>query len=595
VGAEPTIPDERVLFVAGGADSGATLMARMLDAQPGIVCAGHLVPTALPPPRALLEALEGGLALTGGRYRGVGRALRESGQDSVGVFFARCRQAGVTVETLRGALEALAEAMAGGVRNWRQRLELAWRLMCARRVQAGAEVAGLKVPPAALDRAGRLFPNARLIGVVRDPLDVVASARARGAEQTVPELARVWARCVQTLVASAERWPERCVLARYEDLVRSPRRTQARIHATLGLPTYSGVGWSPGRASAGDPLLRVPRGAAGWLHASAGLGRGRATLDTGERALVESLCVPHMRMLGYDNDAYVMRDPAPSLAYGRSARPEETLELTPATMLQKRAEFSRKKRYSVADYEALLAPYMGRHQAMRLCDFVRLEDMGDARVLLIRHDVDHDLETAVRLGEWERARGLQSTFCVLHTAWYYGALRGGRYQHSDKLLSAIERLAALGHEVNLHNNLVALALREDVSPEGLLAQELEFFDRLGVPIVGTSTHGDALCRQLEFRNWELFSECCDGRFGGPRDVSYRLDDGQHRSVSLGRLSMLDFGLEYEAYDIARDVYHTDSGGTLRTLTAVEGRRPFGRDGDRGEVVGILTHPIWWAF
>jgi hypothetical protein len=59
--------------------------------------------------------------------------------------------------------------------------------------------------------------------------------------------------------------------------------------------------------------------------------------------------------------------------------------------------------------------------------------------------------------------------------------------------------------------------------------------------------------------------------------------------------MFDFGLEYEAYDMSKDIYHTDSGGVLRTRQNTKGRKNFGRVGNSGHVVGVLTHPIWWKF
>ena len=149
--------------------------------------------------------------------------------------------------------------------------------------------------------------------------------------------------------------------------------------------------------------------------------------------------------------------------------------------------------------------------------------------------------------------------------------------------------------MNFHNNLVTLALLKGIDPVGLLKRELEFFRSNGVDIAGTSTHGDSLCRELNFRNWELFIECCDDRFGGPRTITWNGDNGVQR-VELGRVSMFDFNLEYEAYDIARDVYHTDSGGNMRTRYRTRGRRVFGRhDPEKGAVVGILAHPVWWNF
>ncbi|MCH8068782.1 MAG: NAD(P)H-dependent oxidoreductase subunit E, partial [Candidatus Marinimicrobia bacterium] len=33
---------------------------------------------------------------------------------------------------------------------------------------------------------------------------------------------------------------------------------------------------------------------------------------------------------------------------------------------------------------------------------------------------DHDFETALKMGAWEHERGLRATYCILHTAWYYG-------------------------------------------------------------------------------------------------------------------------------------------------------------------------------
>lgn len=50
------------------------------------------------------------------------------------------------------------------------------------------------------------------------------------------------------------------------------------------------------------------------------------------------------------------------------------------------------------------------------------------------------------------------------------------------------------------------------------------------------------------------------------------------------------------HDIARDLYHTDSGGDMRALYRTRGRRVFGRhDPEKGAVVGILAHPVWWSF
>lgn len=281
---------------------------------------------------------------------------------------------------------------------------------------------------------------------------------------------------------------------------------------------------------------------------------------------------------------------------GGSALSHALPRLAPEVIARKQEAFARRRLYSVEDYAALLAPYRD-HEVLRLADYARDAEIGDRRVLLIRHDVDHDHITAVRIAEWEAREGLRATYCLLHTAWYYGELVDGRYVHTQDVLECARRLLELGHEVNLHNNLVALALRSPgLDPERVLAEELAFFRDRGVPIAGTAGHGDALCRQLGFLNWELFAECIHERFGHPRTLMHSEEGQQRACVELGSVSMADHGLEYEAYDIARDTYHTESGGRMRTRQNIPGRRSYGRsDPSRGEVVGVLTHPLWWNF
>ena len=250
----------------------------------------------------------------------------------------------------------------------------------------------------------------------------------------------------------------------------------------------------------------------------------------------------------------------------------------------------RRKLYRPADYRILLEDFEG-HEFLTLQEYVRLPEHADRQILVIRHDVDHDLETAVEMATWEAANGIRSTYSLLHTAWYWGEFDGRRYRRSRDLVRAGERILSLGHEVNLHNNLAVLALQTGCDPAVVLDAELGFMRGLGWPVTGTATHGDALCRSLEFRNFELFSHAVKPEFGGPRVVA--TTEG---AVRLGSLDLDEFGLEYEAYDLHRDVMITDSGGRLLGQRSVPGRRWFGRsDPSRGSLASLLTHPLWWNF
>lgn len=256
-----------------------------------------------------------------------------------------------------------------------------------------------------------------------------------------------------------------------------------------------------------------------------------------------------------------------------------------------RRHFARKKRYCERDYQFLLGPYLDTHESMTLAAYVGAQNVDHRRILLLRHDIDHDYETALRMAEWECAHGLQASYCVLHTAWYYGQFTDGRYLHTNQLVQLCGQLHAMGHEILLHNNAVVLALQTGADPREVLGQELAFLRGLGLPVIGTATHGDALCRAMNFGNFEIFAEAVKPDRGGVRTVS-----SEHAEVQLGSLRYADLGLVYEAYDIARDIYISDSGGRLRATRNAPGRRTFGRsDPSSGEVIGVLAHPVWWDF
>lgn len=580
------ITQDPMVLVGGLSRSGTTLLATVLDSHPEIVCGAELLPGELPAPAELVPLLDRALGLACGDYSLAGRALRQEGNRPVGLFFARCHRAGITEAELREALHELAAEMPGAVTTLGDRLRLACRIIRKRAVRERAALYGFKYASAAPEVALACLPDACFVGIVRDPLDVVLSHQKRGFDKTVAEVCASWNAYARNYRAFCDKHAERAITIRYEDLVRAPRRTLKRVFDVLPVVLHQNVfafheSDSPIHAGHHPNAERLRMD-----FSADGVGRGRAQLPHEVAREVDDACAEEMGRLGYDHRGWVRRAHVRNDGIVRISKSERSL---------KQRQFALKRKFTRADYEELLAPYMHAHEVLRIGDYVREAAIGERNIVMIRHDVDHDPETAVKIAEWEAEHGLKATYCLLHTAWYYGRLEDGRYHHSDLLLETIERLCELGHEINFHNNLVALALREDVDPVALLDQELEFFDRLGVPVTGTSTHGDALCHELRFRNWELFRECCDDRFGGPRTVSHR-DGGREAHVSLGEISMFDRGLEYEAYDIARDHYHTESGGKMRMRTDTVGRRPFGRASqERGSVCGILTHPVWWAF
>lgn len=76
--------------------------------------------------------------------------------------------------------------------------------------------------------------------------------------------------------------------------------------------------------------------------------------------------------------------------------------------------------------------------------FRNYHNYGDtSRCVILRHDIDFNLESALRLAEVEREAGVSSTyFVLLRTDFYNPASRSGT--------AALRRIQSLGHEVGLH-------------------------------------------------------------------------------------------------------------------------------------------------
>jgi hypothetical protein len=219
------------------------------------------------------------------------------------------------------------------------------------------------------------------------------------------------------------------------------------------------------------------------------------------------------------------------------------------------------RRFSYAEYARFLDRLGGR-EVVPMREFARGE--GD---LALRHDVDSRLESALELARLEHERELRTTYFVLHTASY-----GNEAQLVPKLL----RLQELGHEVGFHNDLVTLQRLEGIDGGTYLREQLARLRDGGVDVVGAAAHGSPWCHRLGFHNNYVFAGWDEPVPGFPAtDVPEKLDPAE-------------FGLEYEAYHVPRDVYFSDS-------SFVGGRRAHPADLrlEPGKRTIVLVHPCHW--
>ena len=85
------------------------------------------------------------------------------------------------------------------------------------------------------------------------------------------------------------------------------------------------------------------------------------------------------------------------------------------------------------------------------------------RVIGLRHDVDDNIGSfwaALQMAQWEFEHGYSSTYFLLHGSHYWG----------EEMFEQVPQFEELGHEVGLHVNALAEALRIRQDPHAKIGR-----------------------------------------------------------------------------------------------------------------------------
>ena len=199
----------------------------------------------------------------------------------------------------------------------------------------------------------------------------------------------------------------------------------------------------------------------------------------------------------------------------------------------------------------------------------------------LRHDVDNDLEASVMLATIQHELGIKATYFILDTAPYWDV-------NSDEMWAKIQTIADLGHRIEWHNNTITRALKgylfdPEKSVKEYALESLNEFRSRGFNVTGSAAHGDSLCREHQYVNWQIFTECVNPA----HPISERLTK---YLPNFTPFSMKEIGLEWEAYYMpyTEDHYFSEPGGRWKNpvdLDALE---------DPEKRSQILIHPQWWG-
>jgi hypothetical protein len=165
------------------------------------------------------------------------------------------------------------------------------------------------------------------------------------------------------------------------------------------------------------------------------------------------------------------------------------------------------------------------------CDLDRSRSSGVT--VSLRHDIDADPVTAIRMARRLARDGICGSFYLLHTALYYGRFFGTLFVRHRELRPWIDQFLVAGCELGLHNDALGAHERLGVDGPAAMVQEIEWLRSLGATIRGTAGHNSAPVLGAE--NSEVFES----------RVLWAMEGHPRNALPLGTLEESALGLEYE--------------------------------------------------
>lgn len=169
----------------------------------------------------------------------------------------------------------------------------------------------------------------------------------------------------------------------------------------------------------------------------------------------------------------------------------------------------------------------------------------DTAAIAIRHDVDGDLNTALKMAKIEHGLGIKSTFFILPSADYFP--KGKQKIEKSRMLEILLVIQGLEHEIGLHNDSLADLIKYGTSPKIYLENNLNSLRACGLVIKGTSSHGSF--HSYNAANYEIFN-------GQSIENRKSFIDKSGRIHPLNYIDMSSLDLSYEANQIIKSRFIT---------------------------------------
>lgn len=235
------ISNDKLVFPCGMSRSGTTLLATILDSHSYISMCYELIPPDFQSLKKLQSLLWVGLALTNNDFSTCGQALRNKGYKQEGLFFTRCYRSGVDDKDVELLLRDMQDQGIESINSLEQRLRVAWMISNRSSLKRNKSYYGFKLNIPSVSRAFDFFPKGKLVYILRDPRDVVASHLQRKFDRTIPEVCKAWMNYIESFEIFRSKNPSAGMIVRYEDVVSDSLKTLSEIFMFLSLDMEASV------------------------------------------------------------------------------------------------------------------------------------------------------------------------------------------------------------------------------------------------------------------------------------------------------------------------------------------------------------------
>jgi hypothetical protein len=229
----------------------------------------------------------------------------------------------------------------------------------------------------------------------------------------------------------------------------------------------------------------------------------------------------------------------------------------------------------------------------------------DKVVLSIRHDMDRNIDGAIRMAYREHKYGVKATYFVLHSAKYYGKTELNYFKRNDQVIYYLRKLQdSFGHEIGFHNDLITLQVVYNIEPKAFLAEQLKWLRENGINIIGTCAHGSPWCYVYHYLNYYFWKNyAIDKGFlsyefiVNPLGTSHMKNMALTNSLNKEGIKIIKDDIENYNLDYNSDIFRPDYNFSDCTMYPGGKRWHMGmEDFDKiplGSKVVILLHAEHW--